>query len=115
MPDVVVELTGNPKGISQSIDLVRMQGTVVNASVIGSNVGVPLPTDKIAFNEIRFQGVFTNGGEAMRAAVKLAEQNKYPLAELVTHRYPLEKAEEAVKAAGGEIPGLHPIKVVIVP
>lgn len=116
MADIVVDLTGNPKGIIQAIDLVKIQGTVVNASVVGSDVRTPLPTDKIAFNEIRFQGVFTNGTQAMGAAIKLAEANKYPsLAELVTHKFPLHQAEEAVKTAGGEIPGVHPIKVVIVP
>jgi len=34
---------------------------------------------------------------------------------MVTHRYPLEKAELAVRVAGREIKGEDPIKVVIVP
>jgi threonine dehydrogenase-like Zn-dependent dehydrogenase len=34
---------------------------------------------------------------------------------MVTHRFPLEDAEEAVRVAGGEIKGEDPIKVVITP
>ncbi|MFC1907439.1 zinc-binding dehydrogenase [Chloroflexota bacterium] len=115
MADVVVDVSGNPKAIAQSIDIVRIQGTVVCASVVGTDVLTPLATDKLAMNEIRFQGVFTNGHEAMRAAIKLVESRKYPVEEIVTHKFPLQQAEDAVKAAGGETLDVRPIKVVLVP
>jgi threonine dehydrogenase-like Zn-dependent dehydrogenase len=34
---------------------------------------------------------------------------------MVTHRFPLEEAEKAVRIAGGEVKGEDTIKVVIVP
>jgi hypothetical protein len=34
---------------------------------------------------------------------------------MVTHRFSLDEAEQAVRAAGGELPDLKPIKTVIVP
>lgn len=115
MADVVVDLTGVPQGIAKSVDVVRIQGTIVCASVVGSGILTPMPTDKLALNAIRLQGVFTNGHEAVRAAIKLVESRKYPVEEMVSHRFPLQQAEEAVKTAGGDIPGVHALKVVLVP
>ena len=47
--------------------------------------------------------------------MKLVESRRYPLERMVSHRFPLAEAEQAVRAAGGEIPDLQPIKTVIVP
>jgi len=113
--DVVAEVSGSPEAIVQAIDLVRVQGTVVNCSVIGSDVRVPLPTDKMALMEIRFQGVFTNDHKAMQAAIKLVESGKYPVDKIISHRFPLREAEKALKASGGEIPEIRPIRAALVP
>jgi threonine dehydrogenase-like Zn-dependent dehydrogenase len=65
--------------------------------------------------EIRVQGVFSHDFRSVIPAIHLAESGKYLLERMVTHRFPLEKAERAVKVAGGEIEGKDPIKIVIVP
>lgn len=78
--------------------------------ILGHEVG-----EIAANNEIRFQGVFTNDHPATRAAIKLVESGKYPVDEIISHRYSLPQAEEAVKAGSGEIPGFHPLRVAIVP
>jgi alcohol dehydrogenase len=120
MADVVLDVTGSAEGILKSIDLVKQQGTLVCASIIAATVGgidatVPIPIERIVRNEVRFQGVFTSGGESTIAAVKLAESGRYPLEKMVTHRFPLEKAEEALKSVGRMIPGVYPIKAVLIP
>ncbi|MFC1906726.1 zinc-binding dehydrogenase [Chloroflexota bacterium] len=115
LADVVVEVAGSPEVIARTIDLVRVQGTVVCCSIVGSDVRVPLDTDKIAQREIRFQGVFTNDHKAMRAAIKLVESGKYPVGEIISHRFPLHQAEEALQASGGDIPGIKPIRSALVP
>lgn len=112
--DVVVDVTGSPKAILTSIELVRKGGTVVQAGVVGGTA-TPVQMDTLLFKEVRFQSVFTNSPEATRAAIKLAASKKYPLEKIVTHKFPLSKAEHAVKTAGGEVPGEKPIKVVIDP
>ena len=56
MADLVLDVTGNPQGILKSIDLIKKQGTVVCASLTGSmDIPTPIPTDKLAVNEIRLQ------------------------------------------------------------
>ena len=118
MADVVLDVTGSADGIVTSIDLVKKQGTLVCASILaatvdGKDATAPIPIERIVHNEVRFQGVFTSGGEATIAAIKLVESGKYPIEKMVTHKYPLEKAEEAIHAVAREVPGVLPIKAVI--
>jgi alcohol dehydrogenase len=119
MADVVLDVTGSAEGIVKSIDIVKKQGTLVCASILAATVGgkdatAPIPIERIVHNEVRFQGVFTSGGEATIAAIKLVESGKFPIQKMVTHRFPLEKAEEALKTVGREFPGVYPIKAVLV-
>ncbi|MBN2062204.1 MAG: zinc-binding dehydrogenase [Deltaproteobacteria bacterium] len=120
MADVVLDVTGSAEGIVKSLDLIKQQGTLVCASIIaatkdGKDATAAIPIEKIVRNEIRFQGVFTSGGTSTIAAVKLVESEKYPFEKMVTHKFPLEKAEEALQAVGREIPGIFPIKAVLIP
>ena len=120
MADVVLDVTGSADGIVTSLDLIKPQGTLVCASIIaatadGKDATAPIPIEKIVRNEVRFQGVFTSGGSSTTAAVKLVESGKYAFEKMVTHKFPLEKAEEALQAVGREISGVNPIKAVLTP
>lgn len=115
MADLVVDVSGSPEAIVKSVDLTRQQGTLVCAGLTGNGVVTPLLMDKIVLNEIRVQGAFSKGVDAVAAAVKLIESRRYPMEAMVTHKFPLDKAEEAVKAVGRDIPGVYPIKAVIIP
>jgi len=115
MADLVMDVTGNPKGAITAIDLVKKKGTVVLPGLYGMDRGIPLILDKIVFKEVRIQGVFSHDFRSVLSAIQLAKSKKYPLEKMVTHRFPLEEAEKAVKLAGGEIEGEDPIKVVIIP
>ncbi len=114
-PQVVVDVTGSPRALPLSLEMVRRQGTVVLGGLMGTSTATSLYTDQFIWKEIRLQGVFTHSAESTRAAVKLVETRRYPLERMVTHRFSLDEAEQAVRAAGGELPDLKPIKTVIVP
>ncbi len=115
MADLVMDVTGNPKGAVMAIDLVKKKGTVILPGLYGMDKEIPLILDKVVFKEVRVQGVFSHDFRSVIPAIHLAESGKYPLERMVTHRFPLEEAEKAVKVAGGEIEGEEPIKVVITP
>jgi alcohol dehydrogenase len=115
MADIVLDVTGNPKGAITAIDLVKKKGTIILPGLYGMDREIPLVLDKIVYKEVRVQGVFSHDVRSVLPAIKLAESGKYPLEKMVTHRFPLEKAEKAIRVAGGEIEGEDPIKVVIVP
>ena len=115
MADLAVDVTGSGAAVRASLQLVRPLGTVVSAGVTGDGTLTPLPLDTLLYNEIRLQGVFSYDTHAVRRAMALAQRGRYPFHKLVTHRFPLDQAERAVKTAGREIPGQAPIKVLILP
>jgi alcohol dehydrogenase len=115
LADVVVDVTGSGDAVRTSLSLVRPMGTVVSAGVTGDKTLTPIPLDALLYKETRLQGVFTFDTNAVRRAVRLAASGRYPFEKLITHRFPLEQAEQAVKTAGRELPDVSPIKVAIVP
>ncbi len=115
MADVIMDVTGNPKGATTAIDLVKKKGTVILPGLYGMDREIPLILDKIVFKEVRVQGVFSHHSQSVIPAIHLAETGKYALEKMVTHRLSLEEAEKAVRIAGGEFQEENPIKVVIIP
>jgi threonine dehydrogenase-like Zn-dependent dehydrogenase len=45
----------------------------------------------------------------------MARRRKYPFTDMISHRFPLEKAEHALALVGGDLPGESPMKVVLDP
>ena len=114
MAHVVVDVSGSPQGVQVSLDLVGKLGTVVSA---GANKykAIPLQTDKIVQKEVRFQGAVSHDTTAVLQALSVVASRKYPLEDMVTHRFPLEETERAIRAVAGEAEGPLPIKVVVIP
>lgn len=115
MADLVVDVTGAPASLVPSIRMVRQQGTVVVAGLVGQHVGVELPLDEIVWNEIRLQGAFIKNADAARRGIDLVHSRRWPLEDIVTHSWPLARAEEALLAIGGETSGVYPVKAVVRP
>jgi alcohol dehydrogenase len=115
MAHVVMDVTGRPEGAIKALDLVGRGGTVILPGLYGGDREIPLVMDKVVFKEVRVQGVYSHTIQSVIPAIGLAESRKYPLEEMVTHRFPLEEAERAVRLVGGDIEGEEAIKVVIVP
>lgn len=115
MADVVMDVTGRPEGAIKAIDLVARGGTVVLPGLYGADREIPLIMDKVVFKEVRVQGVYSHNIRSVIPGIGLAESRKYPVEKMVTHRFPLEEAERAVRLVAGEIEGEEPIKVVLIP
>lgn len=115
MADTVIDVSGSPTAIPLSVQMTRRQGTLVLAGLTGKEAVTPMLMDRLVWNEITLQGAYTKGSEAVRDSLALIASRKYPLERMVTHTYPLEQAEQAIRAIGGEVDGLYPIKAAVRP
>jgi len=115
MADLVMDVTGHPSGASMALALAGTGATVVLPGLYGPDTQVPLLLDKAVLKELKLLGVFSHDFKAVNAAIKLARTDKYPLAEMISHRFSLEQAQQAIQLVGGEVKGEMPIKVVLDP
>jgi alcohol dehydrogenase len=115
MADLVMDVTGHPSGASMALTLAGTGATIILPGLYGPNTEVPLLLDKAVLKELKLLGVFSHDFPAVDAAIKIARRGKYPLSEMISHRFPLEKAEDAIRLVGGEVEGETPLKVVLDP
>ena len=72
-------------------------------------------TDRITAEEITIRGVNTHDSPAVKQALSIAESGRYPLDEVVSHRFAVDEAERAIQTVAGEIPTEGFIKAVLYP
>jgi alcohol dehydrogenase len=115
MADVVIEASGNPKAVQDSLDLVKPLGKIVHISITGGRE-IPLVTQKIVFKELSFLGgvwPYPKVGTAIKLIESIVKSRRYPIEEMISHEFPLERADEAVRTMGHEVKGVEPIKVAL--
>lgn len=117
MADVCLDVAGSALATPVSIKLVRTLGTVVLAGLAGKDAIAQMPMDHIVWNEIRIQGVYVKGEAAYAKAIDFIETRAahYPVNEIVSHTFPLERAEDAIRAAAGQNVPAGFVKAAIVP
>jgi threonine dehydrogenase-like Zn-dependent dehydrogenase len=71
------------------------------AGLAGEDAPAQMPMDHVVWNEIRIQGVYVKGDAAYSKAIALIESRaaEYPVDGIVIHTFPLDRAEEAIRAA----------------
>jgi len=92
--DNVVEATGSPSGIELALNLVKPRGTLH----LKSTHGLPAALDvtRVVVDELRIQGSRCGPFDE---AIGLLDNGTVKVRDLVTHRFPLEKCEEAFRNA----------------
>lgn len=110
--DLVVEASGTLAAAREALDLVRYGGTV---SWVG--FGAPmgemslLPFEDIVRRNVRLQGVWVSDLRHTLRAVSLIRQHCEAFATLVTHRFPLDQATEALR----QVEARGVMKAVLIP
>jgi threonine 3-dehydrogenase len=96
--DVVLEMSGVPSAIHQGFELVRVGGRV-------QMLGIPAkPMDINLATEIIFKGITVYGVVGRRMydtwiqMTQFLRAGQFDPAPVITHRFPLESAEEAIRA-----------------
>lgn len=99
--DVVIEASGAPDAITQGLDMVRDGGRMVVCGHYTDNGSVEVhPHWQINRKHVTLKGCWGSRYEHFHRAVELATRfgDRKPWQEMVSGRYPLERAGEALKA-----------------
>jgi len=92
--DIVVDCTGSTSGLPLALRLVRPRGTIVMKTTVAAHHDLSLA--QIVIDEITLVG--SRCGPFTTAIEALANQS-VDVSSLITHRYPIESAVEAMKVA----------------
>jgi threonine dehydrogenase-like Zn-dependent dehydrogenase len=114
--DVVVDVSSYATApVAQSLDYVRMGGTVVLAGVKGFKPIPDFVSDKIVMKEITVKGAIGVTSTGYTAAIRLIESGRVPLEKMHTHDFGLREAETAIRTLAREIPGEESIHSCLIP
>jgi threonine dehydrogenase-like Zn-dependent dehydrogenase len=94
--DVVIECVGKTAATKQAFDTAAKGATLLLFSVPPVDAKFELPLFDVFSKELTIRGSFVNPDTHARAIALLAS-GKIQIAPLITHRFPLDKIEEAIK------------------
>jgi threonine dehydrogenase-like Zn-dependent dehydrogenase len=93
--DVVVETAGAVSAIELATRLVREGGRVVNLGIAGRDAELTLPADRIPLRDLTVYGSVGYTTAAWAKMVGLLRDGLVDLDPIVTHRFPLDRFEDA--------------------
>ncbi|MGH7288841.1 MAG: zinc-binding dehydrogenase, partial [Myxococcota bacterium] len=114
--DVVIDVSSYAvEPVAGSLDYVAPGGAVVLAGVKGFRPIPDFVSDKLVMKEVRVFGAIGVTSSAYRAAIRLIESGKTPLAQMHTHDFALRDAERAIRTLARQIPGEESIHSCLIP
>lgn len=97
--DVGFEAVGRPEPILEGVDLVRRGGTYVSVGTAVPMGTIPIDVyHQIVLKQLRLQGAWTNDTRHIVQALQIVRRNKDVFADMITHRYRLAQANEALQS-----------------
>ena len=93
--DVVVECVGNPAASRQALEITKRGTTVLLFSVPKAGTHVELSLEDVYQKELRIVGSLINPDTHGRAAA-LINSGRIQLGPILTHRYPIDRLQEAI-------------------
>jgi threonine dehydrogenase-like Zn-dependent dehydrogenase len=94
-PDVVVETAGAGSAVELSTRLAREGGRIVLLGIAGRDEELTLPADRIALRDLSVLGSVGYTTAAWAQMVALLRERLVDVDPIVTHRFPLERFEDA--------------------
>jgi L-iditol 2-dehydrogenase len=108
--DLVIECSGSPKAIPDTIDLVRKLGKICVIGLTG-NRPVEVPWDKFSFKVVEVIFNLSTSYTSWDRTIALIHKGIVPAEKIVTHRLPLAQWEEAFAA----VENLTALKALLIP
>lgn len=99
--DTAFVATGAPPAIAQATQIVKKRGRVTVIGIFGRPVEVPMT--EVVRREVSIVGAYDAQPQNFGQSIKLASSGAVKVEALLTHRLPLEKANEAFEAAKSRV------------
>jgi threonine dehydrogenase-like Zn-dependent dehydrogenase len=112
MFDLVVEVTNSAAGAATAVAVARRGGTVALLGISGAGLTV-LDPDLVSLGQLRVQGSFAASPAAWRWTVDRYAEGAFDPAALITHRFGLRGAAQALAVVGDR--DAKALKVVVLP
>jgi threonine dehydrogenase-like Zn-dependent dehydrogenase len=108
--DVYIEATGAPPAVAQGLNMIRKLGTFVEFSVMRE----PVTVDWTIIGDTKELNVHGShlGPHCYPVAIRMIEQGKLPMDEIVTHRLPISQYQQGIDMV---VSGLTSVKVTLEP
>jgi threonine dehydrogenase-like Zn-dependent dehydrogenase len=114
--EVVVDTTPYaPQSLNHAVAIAVRKGRIVVAGLKGQRPTRELQADDVIYKELTIRGVLSMPVAETFRAIELIESGRYPFEKMHTHSFPLEQAEDAIRALAGGVAGVNPVHVAIVP
>jgi threonine dehydrogenase-like Zn-dependent dehydrogenase len=107
-PDLVIDCT--PMSLSSVTDAVRIagrKGTVVLAGMKGPNGMAEIPVDLVSAKQLTLKGAVSRSLASMEYAISLLESSRWPFETFASDAYPIDRAEDGLRALIGEDKPMH--------
>jgi threonine dehydrogenase-like Zn-dependent dehydrogenase len=96
-PPVAVDATGSPEAVRAMVDMVASAGRAIQVGMSGLEVSLRIGS--LTEKELDLRGVSCCGSDEFAEAVAAVERNGPVLARLISHRFPLDRAPDALRFA----------------
>ncbi len=112
--DVAIEALGTQSTFESALRVLRPGGALSSLGVYSSDLTIPLGPFGAGLTDLRIVTTLCPGGkERMRRLMSVIEAGRIDLKPLVTHRFPLDRIEDAYELFGHQRDGV--LKVAITP
>jgi len=93
----VFEVSGSPKALNQGLELLRKGGTLVAFGIYPENISINF-TQRLIKEMKTIRGIYGSSRSGWIKVLDLMKSGVLKVAPLVTHRLPLERADEGFRA-----------------
>jgi len=97
--EIVIVGPATVPAIEQGLRCTARGGTTVQFMATEPGTALPLPTSDLYFREVRLVPSYSCGPNDTRASLELIERGVVRAEHVITHRFPLEQADEAYRTA----------------
>ena len=112
--DVAIEALGTQTTFAAALTALRPGGTLSSLGVYSGDLTIPLGAFAAGLGDNRIVTTLCPGGkERMRRLIDVVASGRVDLSSMVTHRFPLERVEEAYDLFANQRDGV--LKVALTP